>query len=129
MKIAVFGVDRERVESIIKRFEQRLVTEAVKPKVGTEHPIVEMAKETYGQNKRKNVVYDGCVLQYFTPDIKDEDLFDVYEQIVLTSLVNVDYVVVVPTGMSKELIEFYYSYNEMVGDKIRFISVPDDIMI
>lgn len=129
MKIAVFGVNRERVEKIIKKLEQCLNTVAVKPKTGTEHPIVEVAKETYGHNKRNNVVYDGCVLQYFTPDIKDEDLFDVYEQIVLTSFVNIDYGVVVPTDMSQELLEFYQGYNEMVGDKIRFISVPDDIML
>lgn len=130
MKISVFGGDREIVNRVIEKLERLMKTEAVKPKLGTEHPIVEMAKESYGQNKRKNVVYDGCVLQYLKPDMDDEDLFDTYEQIVLTSLVNIDMVLIIPEGMEDELIEFYSSYSEMVGgDKIKFINDENSITV
>lgn len=130
MKISVFGGDREVVDRIIKRLETLLKTEAVRPKLGSEHPIVEMAKETYGQNKRKNVVYDGCVLQYLKPDMADEDLFDTYEQIVLTSLVNIDLVLIVPDGMEEGLSEFYAGYSEMIGgDKIKFINDENSITV
>lgn len=130
MKIAVFGGNREIVDRVIEKLERLLKTEAVKPKLGNEHPIVEMAKETYGQTKRTNVVYDGCVLEYLTPNIKDEDLFDVYEQIVLTSLVNLDLVLIIPEGMDSDLVEFYAGYCEMVGgSKITFINDESNITI
>lgn len=130
MKIAVFGGDRETVDRIIEKLEWNLSTAAVKPKLGTEHPIVEMAKETYGQNKRKNVVYDGCVLQFLSPDMKDEDLFDVYEQIVLTSLVNIDRVYFVYKGVDEKTFDFIKEYSEVIGDnKILFISQPEEIIL
>lgn len=130
MKISVFGGDREIVDRIIKRLETLLKTEAVVPETGSEHPIVEMAKETYGQTKRNNVVYDGCVLQYLKPDMGDECLFDVYEQIALTSLVNIDLVLIVPDGMDNELMEFYSEYSEIIGGgKITFINDENNITV
>ena len=130
MKISVFGGDREVVDRVIKKLESLLKTEAVTPKLGTEHPIVEVAKESYGHNKRTNVVYDGCVLQYLKPDMEGDDLFDVYEQIVLTSLVNIDLVLIVPNGMEDGLAEFYAGYSEMIGgDKIKFINDENSITV
>lgn len=130
MKISVFGGNREIVDRVIKKLEQLLKTKVVKPKLGNEHPIVEMAKDTYGQTKRKNVVYDGCVLEYLIPHIKDEDLFDVYEQIVLTSLVNLDLVLIIPEGMDSDLVDFYAGYCEIVGgNKIAFINDESNITL
>lgn len=128
MKVAVFGKDREVVERVIRRLNRFLKTEAVKPKIGEVHGIVDMAKETYGQNKRNNVVYDGCVLQFLTGDI-DENLLDVYEQIVITSLVNIDKVFIVTPGMNEEELKTYEYYSSIMDDKISFITSEEGIVL
>ena len=125
MKIAVCGNDRENV---IKRLEKILRTEAVRPKLDTEHSIVNMAEETYGQTKRKNVVYDGCVLEYLKPGL-NEEFFDVYEQIALTSLVNIDKIFVVTKGMDEDELNMYKEYSEFLDGKINFVSDEIEVIL
>ena len=125
MKIAVCGNDRENV---IKRLEKILRTEAVRPKLDTEHSIVNMAEETYGQTKRKNVVYDGCVLEYLKPGL-NEEFFDVYEQIALTSLVNIDKMFVVTKGMDEDELNMYKEYSEFLDGKINFVSDEKEVIL
>ena len=125
MKIAVCGNDRENV---IKRLEKILRTEAVRPKLDTEHSIVNMAEETYGQTKRKNVVYDGCVLEYLKPGL-NEEFFDVYEQIALTSLVNIDKIFVVTKGMDEDELNMYKEYSEFLDGKINFVSDEKEVIL
>lgn len=125
MKVAVCGNDRI---DVIKELEKLLKTESVRPKLGLEHPIVDMANETYGQNKRTNVVFDGCVLEYLTPRLSGK-YFDVYEQIALTSLVNIDKVYVVTAGMSDDEINMYKDYNEFLNGKIVFVSEVKDVTV
>lgn len=125
MKIAVCGNDRENV---IKRLEKILRTEAVRPKLDTEHSIVNMAEETYGQTKRKNVVYDGCVLEYLKPGL-NEEFFDVYEQIALTSLVNIDKIFVVTKGIDEDELNMYKEYSEFLDGKINFVSDEKEVIL
>ena len=125
MKIAVCGNDRENV---IKRLEKILRTEAVRPKLDTEHSIVNMAEETYGQTKRKNVVYDGCVLEYLKPGL-NEEFFDVYEQIALTSLVNIDKIFVVTKGMDEDELNMYKEYTEFLDGKINFVTDENEVVL
>ena len=125
MKIAVCGNDRENV---IKRLEKILRTEAVRPKLDTEHSIVNMAEETYGQTKRKNVVYDGCVLEYLKPGL-NEEFFDVYEQIALTSLVNIDKIFVVTKDMDEDELNMYKEYSEFLDGKINFVSDEKEVIL
>ena len=125
MKIAVCGNDRENV---IKRLEKILRTEAVRPKLDTEHSIVNMAEETYGQTKRKNVVYDGCVLEYLKPGL-NEEFFDVYEQIALTSLVNIDKIFVVTKGIDEDELNMYKEYTEFLDGKINFVSDEKEVIL
>lgn len=125
MKIAVCGNDRENV---IKRLEKILRTEAVRPKLDTEHSIVNMAEETYGQTKRKNVVYDGCVLEYLKPGL-NEEFFDVYEQIALTSLVNIDKIFVVTKGMDEDELNMYKEYTEFLDGKINFVTDENEVIL
>ena len=124
MKIAVCGNDRENV---IKRLEKILRTEAVRPKLDTEHSIVNMAEETYGQTKRKNVVYDGCVLEYLKPGL-NEEFFDVYEQIALTSLVNIDKIFVVTKGIDEDELNMYKEYTEFLDGKINFVTDENEVV-
>ena len=125
MKIAVCGNDRENV---IKRIEKILRTEAVRPKLDTEHSIVNMAEETYGQTKRKNVVYDGCVLEYLKPGL-NEEFFDVYEQIALTSLVNIDKIFVVTKGIDEDELNMYKEYTEFLDGKINFVTDENEVIL
>ncbi len=125
MKIAVCGNDRENV---IKRLEKILRTEAVRPKLDTEHSIVNMAEETYGQTKRKNVVYDGCVLEYLKPGL-NEEFFDVYEQIALTSLVNIDKIFVVTKGIDEDELNMYKEYTEFLDGKINFVTDENEVIL
>ena len=125
MKIAVCGNDRENV---IKRLEKILKTEAVRPKLDMTHSIVNMAEETYGQAKRKNVVYDGCVLEYLKPGL-NEEFFDVYEQIALTSLVNIDKIFVVTKGIDEDELNMYKEYNEFLDGKINFVSDEKEVIL
>ena len=125
MKIAVCGNDRENV---IKRLEKILRTEAVRPKLDTEHSIVNMAEETYGQAKRKNVVYDGCVLEYLKPGL-NEEFFDVYEQIALTSLVNIDKIFVVTKGIDEDELNMYKEYTEFLDGKINFVTDENEVVL
>ncbi len=125
MKIAVCGNDRENV---IKRLEKILKTEAVRLKLDTEHSIVNMAEETYGQTKRKNVVYDGCVLEYLKPGL-NEEFFDVYEQIALTSLVNIDKIFVVTKGMDEDELNMYKEYSEFLDGKINFVTDEKEVIL
>lgn len=125
MKIAVCGNDRV---SVIKKLEKILRTEAVSPKLDTEHSIVNMAAETYGQTKRKNVVYDGCVLEYLKPGL-NEEIFDVYEQIALTSLVNIDKIFVVTNGMEEDELNMYKEYSEFLDGKINFVTNETKIVL
>ena len=125
MKIAVCGNDRENV---IKRLEKILRTEAVRPKLDTEHSIVNMAEETYGQTKRKNVVYDGCVLEYLKPGL-NEEFFDVYEQIALTSLVNIDKIFVVTKDIDEDELNMYKEYTEFLDGKINFVTDENEVIL
>ena len=125
MKIAVCGNDRENV---IKRLEKILRPEAVRPKLDTEHSIVNMAEETYGQTKRKNVVYDGCVLEYLKPGL-NEEFFDVYEQIALTSLVNIDKIFVVTKGIDEDELNMYKEYIEFLDGKINFVTDENEVVL
>jgi hypothetical protein len=125
MKIAVCGNDRENV---IKRLEKILRTEAVRPKLDTEHSIVNMAEETYGQTKRNNVVYDGCVLEYLKPGL-NEEFFDVYEQIALTSLVNIDKIFVVTKGIDEDELNMYKGYIEFLDGKINFVTDETEVIL
>ena len=125
MKIAVCGNDRENV---IKRLEKILRTEAVRPKLDTEHSIVNMAEETYGQTKRKHVVYDGCVLEYLKPGL-NEEFFDVYEQIALTSLVNIDKIFVVTKGIDEDELNMYKEYIDFLDGKINFVTDENEVIL
>lgn len=127
MKVAVCGNDIHEITNVVSKLEKILNTEAVTPKIMSEHPIVEMAAETYGQNKRKNVVYVGCVLTYLTN--VDEKFFDVYEQIVLTSLLNLDKVFVVTNNMDENELSIYKYYGSLMDDKIVFVSNVNDVVL
>ena len=127
MKVAVCGNDIHEVTNVVSKLEKILNTEAVIPKIISEHPIVEMAAETYGQNKRKNVVYVGCVLTYLVN--VDEKFFDVYEQIVLSSLLNLDKVFVVTNNMDENELSIYKYYGSLMDDKIVFVSNVNDVVL
>lgn len=127
MKVAVCGNDIHEVTNVVSKLEKILNTEAVTPKIVSEHPIVEMASETYGQTKRKNVVYVGCVLTYLIN--VDEKFFDVYEQIVLNSLLNLDKVFVVTNNMDENELSIYKYYGSLMGGKIVFVSNVNDVVL
>lgn len=127
MKVAVCGNDIHEVTNVVSKLEKILNTEAVTPKIMSEHPIVEMAAETYGQTKRKNVVYVGCALTYLVN--VDEKFFDVYEQIVLNSLLNLDKVFVVTNNMDENELSIYKYYGSLMGGKIVFVSNVNDVVL
>lgn len=125
MKVTVIGEGRE---DGIKRLESLLKTEAVRVRIEGEHPIINVARESYGNNKRKNVVFDKCVTE-FLDDSLEETLYDVYEQIALNSLEFLDMVFVITEGMDDETAESYKTYSEMFPGKFRFVKNADEIVL
>jgi hypothetical protein len=59
----------------------------------------------------------------------DEKFFDVYEQIVLSSLLNIDKVFVVTNNMDENELSTYKYYGSLMDGKIVFVSNVNDVVL
>lgn len=125
MKVAICG---KNIEYSLNKYENILKTRAIRFDLNAQHAIINLAKETFGHNDERNVLYGGCALQFLN-DRMDDDLFEVYEQIALSSIANLDRIVVVTENMSESDIEMYKGYEKMFPNKIKLIVDESDIIV
>lgn len=88
--------------------------------------IYEAAKVTYDYDNKKNVVFNGCVLDNIA-NVEDIHPFD--EQVVLCALANLDIVYVNTTGLSPEDISKYHQFDEFYPVKIIDVMDIDTFII
>lgn len=125
MRIAVCGPHRD---GVIKSVESSLHTNVVKPwNVGADgkFTIVDLAAETYKHFDEKNVVFDGCAFDFIGSDA-DEGYNEVYEQVALGTLVNLDYIVVITRDMDRNLVKAYNDYAKVYPDKFIIYSAENE---
>ena len=126
MRIAISGTDRK---SVIEKVEQKNNLTSVKPfdKYKDTLPLLYYAAVSYRYYSDKNVLFDGCVLDYVVEC--SDGYSDVQEQIVLSSIANFDKIFVVNTNLSDQSLSVYKDYMSFYPDKIVFINDENDVNI
>lgn len=112
MRIAVCGPERS---GLISKLEKELNVTAIKP--WGDGSIMDYTAVTYTKFDQKNVLFDGSPFDFlYTSD--SEEYNEVYEQLALISLVNIDKLVFVTNGMSESRLSMLKSYAELFPKKI-----------
>lgn len=125
MRIAVCGPNRA---GAISKAENVLHTTAVKPwNVDEKTKIVDYAAETYGHFDQHDVIFDGCAFDYLTS--QENGYEDVYEQIALGTLMNLDYIIVITRDMDRNLVKSYNEYAKIYPDKFLIYSSEEEFEI
>ena len=122
MRIAICGPHTN--EAFLKA-QSVLKTTVKEPK---EYDIISQAAETYKYFDETNVIFCGSPFDYLALD-PVEGVDDVYEQIAISSLENVDYIAVIAMDMDKHQLEIYKEYQELFPNKIYIYSTPVDFEV
>lgn len=119
MKISVCGTNSSE---LLKKVERHYKVESV-PAMGN---IYEAAKVTYDYDNEKNVVFNGCVLDYA---VNQDDMHMLDEQIILCALDNIDVVYVYTSGMSEEEIARYHQFDEFFAGRVVDVRNVDTFIV
>lgn len=119
MKVAVCGTN---CPELLKKVERHYKVESVDA-VGN---IYEAAKVTYDYDDVKNVVFNGCVLDYA---VNADDMHLLDEQIILCSLYNLDVIYVYTSGMTEEEIARYHQFDEFFGGTVIDVRNADTLVV
>lgn len=119
MKISVCGTNSSE---LLKKVERHYKVESV-PAMGN---IYEAAKVTYDYDNEKNVVFDGCVLDYA---VNQDDMHMLDEQIILCALDNLDVIYVYTSGMSDEEIKRYHQFDEFFDGRVVDVRNEDAFVV
>lgn len=122
MRIAITG---PLSGEAISKAESILKVEVKKPWQAT---ILDQAAETYKYFNETNVVFSGSPFDYLALD-PTEGYDDLYEQICIDSLNNVDYIAVITMEMDKHQLDIYKEYQSLFPDKIYLYSSPVDFEV
>lgn len=122
MRIAITG---PLSGEAISKAESILKVEVKKPWQAT---ILDQAAETYKYFNETNVVFSGSPFDYLALD-PVEGYDDLYEQICIDSLNNVDYIAVITMEMDKHQLDIYKEYQSLFPDKIYLYSSPVDFEV
>ena len=104
----------------ISKAESILKVEVKKPWQAT---ILDQAAETYKYFNESNVIFEGSTFDYLALE-PAEGYDDLYEQICIDSLNNVDYIAVITMDMDKHQLEIYKEYQKLFPNKIYLYSSP-----
>ena len=85
--------------------------------------IIDCAAETYKYFDESNVIFEGSPFDFLTLD-PVEGYDDLYEQICIDSLNNVDYIAVITMDMDKHQLDIYKEYQKLFPNKIYLYSSP-----
>ena len=119
MKVAVCGTN---CPELLNKVERHYKVESVDA-VGN---IYESAKVTYDYDAAKNVVFNGCVLDYAV-NADDMHLFD--EQVILCALDNLDVVYVYTEGMTPEEIDRYHQFDDFFEGMVIDVRNVDTLVV
>ena len=122
MRISICG---PLAESAISKAENVL---GVSAKLPWQESIIDYAAETYKYFNEQNVIFKGSVFDFLTSELK-EGYDDVYEQIALDTLNNVDYIAVIAMDMNKQLLKVYKEYQELYPDKFHIYSSSEEFEV
>ena len=122
MRISICG---PLAESAISKAEDVL---GVSAKLPWQESIIDYAAETYKYFNEQNVIFKGSAFDFLTSDLK-EGYDDVYEQIALDTLNNVDYIAVIAMDMNKQLLKVYKEYQELYPDKFHIYSSSEEFEV
>ena len=119
MRIAVCGT---KSSELLMKVERHYKVESVDA-VGN---IYEAAKVTYDYDNEKNVVFNGCVLDYA---VNQNDMHMLDEQIILCALDNLDAVYVYTSGLSEEEISRYHQFDEFFDGRVIDVRNVDTLVV
>ena len=119
MRISITGPHKAEV---ISRVESALNTEARKPWGET---IIDAAAELYKDYSGQHNVFDGSPFDFLAKS-EGEGYDDVYEQIAINSLINLDYLAVITMDMDYNTQKMYEEYQKLFPDKIYLYSTPTE---
>lgn len=122
MRIAITGPDKNEV---IVRVEDILKTKVKEP---AKYEILDQAAETYKYFDEPNVIFCGSPFDYLALDPAD-GYDDLYEQICIDSLNNVDYIAVIAMDMDRHQLDIYKEYQKLFPEKIYIYSTPTDFEV
>ena len=122
MRISICG---PLAESAISKAENVL---GVSAKLPWQESIIDYAAETYKYFNEQNVIFKGSVFDFLTSEL-NEGYDDVYEQIALETLNNVDYIAVIAMNMNKQLLKVYKEYQELYPDKFHIYSSSEEFEV
>ena len=122
MRISICG---PLAESAISKAEDVL---GVSAKLPWQESIIDYAAETYKYFNEQNVIFKGSVFDFLTSEL-NEGYDDVYEQIALETLNNVDYIAVIARGMNMQLLKVYKEYQELCPEKFHIYSSPQEFEV
>ena len=122
MRIAITGPLKNEA---ITKAESVLNTTAKTP---WEFKIVDQAADTYKYFNETNVIFSGSPFDYLAKD-QAEGYDDLYEQICIDSLNNVDYIAVITMDMDKRWLDIYKEYQKLFPDKIYLYSSPTEFEV
>lgn len=117
MRIAITG---PLSGEAISKAESILKVEVKKPWQAT---ILDQAAETYKYFNESNVIFEGSTFDYLAIE-PAEGYDDLYEQICIDSLNNVDYIAVITMDMDRHQLEIYKEYQKLFPNKIYLYSSP-----
>ena len=122
MRISICG---PLAESAISKAEDVL---GVSAKLPWQESIIDYAAETYKYFNEQNVIFKGSVFDFLTSEL-NEGYDDVYEQIALETLNNVDYIAVIAMDMNKQLLKVYKEYQELYPEKFHIYLSPTEFEV
>ena len=109
MRIAITGPLKNEA---ITKAESVLNTTAKTP---WENTILDQAADTYKYFNETNVIFSGSPFDYLALD-PVEGYDDLYEQMSIDSLNNVDYIAVITMDMDKRQLDIYKEYQKLFPD-------------
>lgn len=122
MRIAICGPHKDEV---FPRVESVLNTQV---KLPWKADIIDQAADTYKYFNENNVVFSGSAFDYLALE-PAEGYDDVYEQIALNSLENLNYIAVITMDMDRKQLKIYEEYQKLFPDKIYLYSSPIDFEV
>lgn len=122
MRISICG---PLAENAIAKAEDVL---GVTVKLPWQESIIDYAAETYKYFNEQNVIFKGSAFDFLASELK-EGYDDVYEQIALDTLNNVDYIAVIAMDMNKQLLKVYKEYQELYPEKFHIYLSPAEFEV
>ena len=122
MRISICG---PLAESAISKAENVL---GVSAKLPWQESIIDYAAETYKYFNEQNVIFKGSAFDFLASELK-EGYDDVYEQIALDTLNNVDYIAVIAMDMNKQILKVYKEYQELYPEKFHIYTSPQEFEV